>query len=262
MNAAREGRDEVAPQYLNTRLRDRAAVDLAHKLFVVLDSRLPPRLNELSDRPEGSLANPLKPDQDIVGTITTADGPLDIVLERVNRGAQRRRCGCSRAQTLEAIPDVYDEVDLVAVDRFLPSFLTRPRLAGIRLFEWLALLLVVPVVLSAARGCSAGCSVRSIARVASPSRTRAVRLPANLVPGSVRLLLLAVGSAGSSASSSCRCSSGCSGPAIATMLRHRGRGLALLLLNGVVERYIHRRLQAPAAARSPPCCASRAGSPM
>ena len=47
----------------------------------------PPRLDELSDRPEGSLANPLKPDQDIVGTITTADGPLDLVLERVNRGA-------------------------------------------------------------------------------------------------------------------------------------------------------------------------------
>ena len=97
MNAARKGRDDVAPQYLNTRLRDQAAVDLAHKLFVVLDSRLPPRLSELSDRPEGSLANPLKPDQDIVGTITTANGPLDLVVERVNRGA-RGRSGCSRAR--------------------------------------------------------------------------------------------------------------------------------------------------------------------
>ena len=131
MNAARDARDEVAPQYLNTNLRDRAAVDLAHKLFVVLDRRLPPRLDELSDRPEGSLANPLKPDQDIVGTITTADGTLDLVLERVNRGA-RRRCGCSRARRSSAIPDVYDEVDLVAVDRFLPGFLTKPRIAGIR----------------------------------------------------------------------------------------------------------------------------------
>src|SRR4029453_11985950 len=61
MNAARNARDEVSPQYLNTPLRDQAAVDLALKLFPVLDSRLPPRLNELSDRPEGSLANPLKP---------------------------------------------------------------------------------------------------------------------------------------------------------------------------------------------------------
>src|SRR6266850_6015453 len=43
MNAAREGRDDVAPLYLNTSLRDRAAVELARKLFVVLDRRLPPR---------------------------------------------------------------------------------------------------------------------------------------------------------------------------------------------------------------------------
>jgi len=59
MNAAREGHDEVAAQYLHTKLHDKAAVTLAHQLFVVLDRRLPPRLGELNDRPEGSLANPL-----------------------------------------------------------------------------------------------------------------------------------------------------------------------------------------------------------
>ncbi len=134
----------MAPQYLNTRLRDQAAVDLAHQLFVVLDSRLPPRLSELSDRPEGSLANPLKPDQDIVGTITTASGPLDIVVERVNGRGPGPVWLFSR-KTLEAIPDVYDDVDLVAIDRFLPTFLTKPRIAGIRLFAWLVLVLVVPL---------------------------------------------------------------------------------------------------------------------
>src|SRR3954451_14212398 len=50
MNAARQGSDTAAPLYLNTNLRDKAAVKLAHQLFVVLDSRLPARLNELSDR--------------------------------------------------------------------------------------------------------------------------------------------------------------------------------------------------------------------
>ena len=69
---------------------------------------------------------------------------MDLVLERVNRGATAPVWLFSR-KTLEAIPDVYDEVDLVAVDRFLPDFLTRPRIAGIRLFAWLVLLLVVPV---------------------------------------------------------------------------------------------------------------------
>src|SRR5688572_1265971 len=105
MNAVRNGRDEVAPQYLNTRLRDKKAVDLAHQLFTVLDSRLPPRISEMSDKPEGSLANPLTPDQDIVGTITTQDGTLDLVLERVNRGATGPVWLFSRT-TLEAIPNV------------------------------------------------------------------------------------------------------------------------------------------------------------
>src|SRR3954470_15885366 len=86
MDAARNARYDVAAQYLDTKPRDGAAAELARKLFVVLDSRLSPRLRELNDRPEGSLANPLKPDQDVVGVITTTTGTMDLVLERVNRG--------------------------------------------------------------------------------------------------------------------------------------------------------------------------------
>src|SRR4030095_12631896 len=131
MDAARNARDDLALQYLNTRLRDRAAVDLVHQLVAVLDSGLPPRLSELSDRPEGSLANPLKPDQDIVGTIPTASGTLDLVVEQVNVRGSGLVWLFSRT-TLESIPGVYGEINLVSFDRFLPDFLTRPRVAGIR----------------------------------------------------------------------------------------------------------------------------------
>src|SRR5262245_54886510 len=121
IGAARKEADEITPQYLNTRLRDKAAIDLAHQLFVVLDSRLPARLHDLSDRPEGSLPNPLKPDQDIVGTITTANGPLEILVERVRRGSQPEVWLFARA-TLDHIPAVYAEIDLISVDRHLPEF--------------------------------------------------------------------------------------------------------------------------------------------
>jgi MscS family membrane protein len=86
LNAARNGNTQVAALYLNTSLRGEAAQDLAHQLAVVLDRRLPARLNQLSDSPEGSLPDPLRPDEDIVGTITTKNGNLDITLERVDRG--------------------------------------------------------------------------------------------------------------------------------------------------------------------------------
>jgi MscS family membrane protein len=166
MKAVREGRTDIAVQYLNTPLRGAAAVTRAEQLFVVLDRRLPPRLSVLSDRPEGSLANPFTPDRDVIGTVPTSNGPLDLVVERTNRGAAGQVWVFSRV-TLEAIPDVYDEVNLVAVDRFLPGVLAKPRIFGIRLFEWLAFALMFGVV----------CVLGGFRR---------------LIPGSVRLLVLAI----------------------------------------------------------------------
>jgi hypothetical protein len=57
---------EVASQFLSTRLSAAAAQLLAQQLFTVLDRRLPPRLQDLSDSPEGSPSN-LRADQDVVG---------------------------------------------------------------------------------------------------------------------------------------------------------------------------------------------------
>src|SRR5713101_1270710 len=86
LSAARNGEDKLAAQYLNTGLRGNAAAGLAHQLFIVLDRRLPPRLNQLSDQPEGSSSDPLKPDQELVGTIQTDNHNVDIFVERVDRG--------------------------------------------------------------------------------------------------------------------------------------------------------------------------------
>ena len=144
LDAVRKGNDKIAPLYLDTDLRDQAAIELARQLYVVIDSRLPPRLNDLSDRPEGSLANPLLPDQDVIGTIQIASGPLELVVERVSREATAPIWLFSR-RTLEQIPAAYGEVHLVSVDRYLPSFLGSWRLAGVRLFGWFSLLLVVPL---------------------------------------------------------------------------------------------------------------------
>lgn len=58
LKAAPNGDYDAAAQYLNTQRRGKAAADLAHELFLIMDRRLPARLNELSDRPEGSLAYP------------------------------------------------------------------------------------------------------------------------------------------------------------------------------------------------------------
>lgn len=143
--AARKGDNEVAVQYLNTRLRGKAATDFAHQLFVVLDRRLPARLNELSDQPEGSLFDPLKPNEELVGTIrSNNNSDVDIMVERVERGKSQPLWLFSR-KTLDTIPDLYEEVGVASVDNFLPEFLVQNRFAGIPLFEWLAVFVGMPL---------------------------------------------------------------------------------------------------------------------
>jgi len=143
LNAARKGNTEIAVLYLNTPLRGPDAADLARQLAMVLDRRLPARLNSLSDKPEGAIPDPLNPDEDLVGTITTAKGDLDIFVERVDRGKLGKTWLFSR-KTLQAIPDVFQEIGKPPVEEILPEFLVNRRLAKIPLFEWLTLFVGLP----------------------------------------------------------------------------------------------------------------------
>ena len=143
--AARKGDLEVASAYLNTSLKGKAAEDLAMKLSVVLDQRLPARLNALSDKPEGSLRDAVHPDRDLVGTIAGSNGDVEVELERLDRGKNGPIWLFSR-KTLESIPEIYDEIDVVDVDAILPSFLVANKIAGIPLFEWLVAIFGLPLI--------------------------------------------------------------------------------------------------------------------
>ncbi|HEY7446844.1 MAG TPA: mechanosensitive ion channel family protein [Vicinamibacterales bacterium] len=141
LSAARGDQNEVAVQYLNTRLRGEDAVELTRQLFVVLDTRLPARLREVSGTPQGS---GLAPQQELVGTIASARGNVDIFVERVAR-AGSEPVWLFSSPTLESIPLLYEEIALDWGRTFLPRFLTTIRIGGIRLVEWLAVLLGLPV---------------------------------------------------------------------------------------------------------------------
>jgi len=145
LSAARKGNGQIAALYLDTPLRGADAETLARQLAIVLDRRLPARLNELSDKPEGSLPDQLSPDEDLVGTISTNNGTLDILVERVDRGKAGRVWLFSH-KTLNSIPDVFHEVNTPPVEKFLPAFLVNTRLATIPLFQWLAVFLGLPLL--------------------------------------------------------------------------------------------------------------------
>ena len=142
--AGHKGDFQAASQFLNTRLRGAAAERLAQQLFTVLDRRLPPRLQALSDSPEGSVSD-LKTEQDLVGTISGAQGNIDILVERVSRGKAGALWLFSK-ETLDRIPDLFQEINAVSIDNVLPQFLTTTRIAGFELFQWLGVFVGLPAV--------------------------------------------------------------------------------------------------------------------
>jgi len=188
--AGRNGDDEVAAQYLNTRLRGKAAADLAHKLFVVLDRRLPARLNALSDKPEGSLSDALKPEQELLGTISSNNGNIEVIIEQINRG-KAGSLWLFSSQTLASIPDLYEEIDVASVENILPAFLVNTRFVGIPVFEWLALCVGMPLffLLCALLNRLLSPSIGKLRRHLSKKTDLA---DPYILPIAVRLLLLAV----------------------------------------------------------------------
>jgi MscS family membrane protein len=189
LKAARNGDDELAARYIDTRLKGAGAADLAHELFIVLDRRLPPRLHQLSNAPEGSLSNLLHPDREIVGTIASNHGSVDIVLEHVDHGDGLLWLFSGR--TLDAIPDLYAEINVVSVENVLPDLLVNTRFARIPLYEWLAVFVGMPllyfltVLLNRLLSPLVGAVRRSLCR--RPD----LRNP-EFLPNPVRLLLLAI----------------------------------------------------------------------
>ncbi len=143
LNAGYSHDYETASQYLNTRLRGKEAAALAEHLFFVLDRRLPAKLNNLSNEPQGSLSDPLDARQELVGTVASENGKIDFYVERVDRGNSTPIWLFSR-QTLVTVPDLYDEINAVSVETILPEFLIR-RYFGIHLFAWLYCFVLLPL---------------------------------------------------------------------------------------------------------------------
>ena len=245
LNAARDGRNELAAQYLNTQRPTRAAEALAHQLYVVLDARLPARLAQVSDAPEGSRTDPLLPDQEVVGVIEVGTERTDIVLERVDRADVP--VWLFSGTTLQAIPSLYDQVLASRARVALPHILTDTRLGGIPVAEWAAALIAIPLLYFAigllnrlftppARGLSR--------RLFKQSGFRAE----NALPTPARLLVLAVATRWllSSLAFSLLLRQICS--AIADVLIIVSIAWLLMLLNGVVEKHVLPRVGSPETA--------------
>ncbi len=189
LSAARDGDDDLARHYLNTTVASADAAELAHQLYVVLDTRLPPRLTQIDDTPEGSRANPRALNEERIGTIQGPDGAFDVIVERVSR-PKGDQLWLFSEKTLGAIPEAFADVEQ-SRRTMLPGFLRERRVGGVRLSEWLVLVLgltafyVLTVLLNRALTPLARLAGRRLLPQGNLSRS-------NALPAPVRVLLVSL----------------------------------------------------------------------
>src|SRR6266404_4426850 len=152
--ACGEGHYARAAEYLNLRqlpqsIRAQRGAELARELETVLDRALWVDLDRLSDQPEGDPEDGLPALRDSLGTIETATGPVEVLIERVSQpgGVPVWKIAAS---TVAAIPALYEEFGWGPLANVLPAPFFELRLLQIRLWQWigLALLLLVAATVS------------------------------------------------------------------------------------------------------------------
>jgi len=190
LGAARKGDHQLARQYLDTPLNEKAAEQLAAQLYAVLDARMPARLAQVSDAAEGSRTNPLSLDQERVATIAVGDVQLGIVLERLEL-ARLGPIWLFSSSTLDGIPAAYEQLLEERSTASLPRFLTDTRIQGVRVFQWLAVLLGFWLLYLAI-----GMVNRLLTPVARVVSRRVLKdsgfLASNALPTPARLLLVSI----------------------------------------------------------------------
>jgi MscS family membrane protein len=122
-----------AARYLDTKLADDRAEELARQLKVVLDRGLAVNLDRLSRNPEGEQNDGVGKDRESIGTIESRTGKLDVVLARVRSGDQPP-VWLFAHETLREVPTFHEEFEPSFIERFLPQSLIRGY--GIRYMWW------------------------------------------------------------------------------------------------------------------------------
>lgn len=230
---------ETAAQYLNTRSKGHDAAVQAQELFFVLDRRLPAKLNNVSNDPQGSLSDPLDARRELVGSVASSSGNVGIYVERTEQDGTA--VWLFSRDTLASIPDVYEEVNAIAVDNVLPEALL-VRYFGFSLFGWLFFLLLIPLLylvlslLSRLIGAAIDYALQRLRKRQDEERLQ-------LLPHPVRLLIVAGTIRWTFSRISLSLLARQIGSIIATVIALVGVVWLVILLNGRCEAYIRRRME-------------------
>jgi len=153
IKAAQEERYSLAIQYFQP-LSGRRHVsqedeeELAEQFLAILNQKFVGPLDFVSKDPQGRLDDGLPPDQERISMGTGDTFPIFLV--RMEDPDGRKLWYFSRT-TLEAVPEVYDSLTYPEIEKKLPQYLVAHRIFGVPYWQWLGIVLFIPVAFVAAR---------------------------------------------------------------------------------------------------------------
>jgi MscS family membrane protein len=150
LHAADAGNYGIAAQYLqmSPARRQTEGDALAMKLDVAMNRAFVGSLQP-SREPEGTLQEDVPLDRQKLGKISSGDVEVDLELVRVTDPSVGKIWLIS-SNTLAKVPELYDQVKARQVETRLPAWTVKHEFAGMPLWQWFALLLLIPLAAATA----------------------------------------------------------------------------------------------------------------
>jgi len=145
LKSAQAGDNSIAAQYLqmSPARRQSEGEATASKLKFALDHAFTGHLSQYN-QPEGLPQEGVPLGRQRLGTMAAGDVDVDLDLVRVSDPSAGKVWLIS-SDTLAKLPELSDQVEARQVAGKLPAFLVKHQLAGVPLWQWLALVLYAPV---------------------------------------------------------------------------------------------------------------------
>jgi MscS family membrane protein len=149
LQSAQSGDYSIAAQYLqmNAARRQTEGEALATKLKLVMDRSFAGNLKP-SREAEGTPQEDVPADRQNLGTMTSGDAEVELQLVRVT-DPNAGKIWLISSNTLAKVPELYDQVEARQVETKLPHWMVVHQFAGMPLWQWLALILLIPVAAGA-----------------------------------------------------------------------------------------------------------------
>jgi MscS family membrane protein len=124
--------------------------ELAEQLLAILNQKFTGPLDFVSREPQGRLDDGLPPDQERISSSLGTEDTFPILLVRIEDEDGRKLWYFSRS-TLALVPKTYDSLTFPGIEKQLPQYLVEHRFLSMPFWQWLAVLIFIPLAFLVAR---------------------------------------------------------------------------------------------------------------